>query len=97
MGLDMVQTHRGSVPCRAVSFRDHCRRHVRCYGMGCHAVCDLLQTSRSILHQSMVQKAGNKVGHIAVCEPLISRHCHNKEGVDHFEKIDTSLINLSIE
>jgi hypothetical protein len=45
----------------------------------------------------MVQKAGNKVGHIAVSEPLISRHCHNKEGVDHFEKIDTPLINLSIE
>ena len=50
-----------------------------------------------MLHRSMVQKAGNKVGHIAVSEPLISRHWHNKEGVDHFEKIDTLLINLSTE
>jgi len=43
------------------------------------------EISRSILHQRMMQQAGNDVGQIAESEPLVSRRCHNKEGVNHFE------------
>jgi hypothetical protein len=45
----------------------------------------------------MMQQASNYVGHIAESEPLIGRRCHNKEGVDQFEKVDTLIINLAIE
>jgi hypothetical protein len=44
-----------------------------------------------------MQQAGNYVGHIAESGSLVSRHCHNKEGVNYFEKADTLLIHLPIE
>jgi len=51
----------------------------------------LLKTSRPILYQSMMEKAGNKVGHIAVSERLISRHYQTKEGVDLLKRLTLSI------